>query len=276
MTTRALVLGGGGVTGVAWETGLLLGLERQGIRLQAADLLVGTSAGSVVAAQISGTTSLDDLYRAQLDGFAQELPSKLGLLSILSLVVALRGTKDERQALAKVGARALRTTTVSEESRRAVIAQRLPVHTWPARALKIPAIDAITGEFTVFDSSSGVDLVDAVAASCAVPMVWPPVTIASRRYIDGGMRSVANVDLAAGFERVLVIAPVTTALRRGGEPAAQLAALHTLGSALVAPDREARAAMGSNSLDPRYRAASAAAGLAQASRVADTVAAAWG
>ncbi|MEO8527813.1 MAG: patatin-like phospholipase family protein [Pseudolysinimonas sp.] len=273
---RAVVLGGGGVTGVAWETGLLLGLERHGILLRTADLFVGTSAGSVVAAQIAGPTSLADLYRAQTEGFAQEMPAKLGLPGILSLVVALRGTRDERAALAKVGARALRATTPSETARRAVIEQRLPVHSWPAAALKLTAVDAVSGEFTVFDSSSGVSLVDAVGASCAVPMVFPPVTIGDRRYFDGGIRSVANVDLAAGCDRVIVIAPQTTALRPGRDPASQLVALGPAASTLVAPDRAASDAMGHNSLDPEMRSASAAAGLAQADRVADRVAAAWG
>lgn len=274
--SRALVLGGGGVTGVAWETGILLGLERHGIRLRDADLLVGTSAGSVVAAQVAGPTPLDELYAAQVAGWGGELASRLRLGGILKLVAAMRFTRDERAALAKVGRGALRATTADEATRRAVIEARLPVHDWPDRALKIPAIDAMTGELRVFDRASGVDLVAAVGASCAVPMVWPPVTIGSARYFDGGIRSVANVDLAAGHERVVVIAPQTQGLRAGTSPRAQLDALAPEASVLVAPDADARAAMGRNSLDPAFRAASAEAGLAQAARVAGAVTAAWG
>jgi NTE family protein len=273
--TRALVLGGGGVTGVAWETGILLGLERAGIRLRDADLVVGTSAGSVVAAQIAGPTPLEELYAAQVDGWGGELASRLGPGGILKLVVAMRFTRDERAALAKVGRAALRASTPTEASRRAVIEARLPVHAWPDRAVKIPAVEATTGELRVFDRSSGVSLVDAVGASCAVPMVWPPVTIGSSRYLDGGIRSVANVDLAAGHDRVVVLAPQNQGLRAGSSPRAQLDALAPAASALIAPDAEARRTMGRNSLDPAFRASSAEAGLEQAERVAEAVRAAW-
>ena len=273
-TTRALVLGGGGLTGIAWETGLLLGLERRGIHLRNADLIVGTSAGSAVAAQVAGPTPLEELYQAQIEGRVDELPGKLGVFGILKLLIAMRGTKDERKALAKVGAMALRARTVAEPVRHAVIEQRLPVHAWPEIALKIPAVNAVTGEFTVFDRSSGVELTDAVAASCAVPMVWPPVTIGSERYFDGGIRSVANVDLARGHDRVVVIPPGTQGLRRGTSPAEQLKA-GTNSFAVVAPDAATRAAMGRNPLDPKARAASARAGLEQADRVAKVVRGVW-
>ena len=97
---------------------------------------------------------------------------------------------------------------MAEPVRRAVIAARLPSHEWPAHPLVVTAIDAHSGAFTRFDASSGVPLVDAVAASCAVPGVWPPVSIGGRRYIDGGVRSVTNADLASGCGRVLVLAPM--------------------------------------------------------------------
>ncbi|MCS6711679.1 patatin-like phospholipase family protein [Brachybacterium sp. EF45031] len=174
MTTthdRALVLGGGGLAGIAWETGILLGLERHGITLRSADLIVGTSAGSAVAAQVAGPTSLDDLFTMQIEGAVQEIPGKVGPLNMLRLFRAGRGHRDERTALVKVGALALRARTVAEPVRRAVIEQRLPVHTWPEQALKIPATNARTGEVRVFDATDRVDLVDAVAASCAVPTV---------------------------------------------------------------------------------------------------------
>lgn len=271
----ALVLGGGGLTGIAWETGILLGLERRGISLRSSELIVGTSAGSAVAAQIAGPTSLDDLFEAQIEGRVQELPGKLGLLSMLKLLLALKGTANEQAALAKVGKHALRATTPAEPVRRAVIEQRLPVHEWPAKALRIPAVNARTGELVVFDASSGVDLIDSVAASCAVPMVWPSVTIDSKRYFDGGIRSTANVDLAAGYERIVVITPGASSLRKGTGPGEQLAASGAARSALIAPDDPAKTAMGRNSLDPAARASAARAGLAQAKRVVDLVQSAW-
>lgn len=272
----ALVLGGGGLTGIAWETGLLLGLERRGISLRSAELIVGTSAGSAVAAQIAGPTPLEDLYDAQIEGRVQEIPGKLGLLSMLKLLLALKGTANERAAFAKVGKHALHAKTVAEPVRRAVIEQRLPVHDWPQTAMRIPAVNARTGELVAFDAASGVDLVDAVAASCAVPMVWPSVTIGSQRYFDGGIRSTANVDLAAGYERIVVIAPTTASLRKGSGPSEQLAASAPTRSVIVAPDAPAKSAMGRNSLDPAARASAARAGLAQAERVAEDVARAVG
>lgn len=273
---RALVLGGGGLTGIAWETGLLLGLERAGLPLRTADLIVGTSAGSTVAAQIAGPTPLEELYAGQIEGRVRELPGKLGVLGMIRLLLTMRANQDERAALAKIGAAALRAQTVAESARFAVIEQRLPTHTWPTVALKIPAVNAVTGEFTVFDATSGVELPAAVAASCAVPMLWPPVTIGTERYFDGGIRSVANVDLAAGYDRVIVITPQTQGLRKGSAPADQLTALGAARSALVAPDAAVRSAMGRNALDPAARAASAVAGFEQANRVADDVRTAWG
>ena len=89
-----------------------------------------------------------------------------------------------------------------------MIADRLPSHAWPARALLIVAVDAHTGRHRAFDRDSGVPLVDAVAASCAVPGIWPPVTIGATRWVDGGVRSSDNADLAADHERVLVLAPM--------------------------------------------------------------------
>ena len=106
-TRRALVLGVGGVTGIAWETGILLGLERRGIHLRDADLIVGTSAGSTVAAQVAGPTPLEELYAAQIEGRVDELPGKLGIVGVFKLIIAMRGTKDEQRALAKVGTMAL-------------------------------------------------------------------------------------------------------------------------------------------------------------------------
>ena len=171
----------------------------------------------------------------------------------------------------------MRARTVPEAQRRDVISRRLPSKTWPARTLLITAIDAETGELRIFDGSGDVPLLDAVAASCAVPLVWPPITIGGRRYIDGGVRSAANVDLAKGCDRVVVLAPVDFAMRRAQRISAQLASLGPdVRSIVVKPDAAARKAIGSNSLDPSHRVGSARAGHEQAASVAAAVAAAWG
>ncbi|MFI5834121.1 patatin-like phospholipase family protein [Micromonospora sp. NPDC051300] len=275
---RALVLGGGGVTGVAWELGLLAGLAERGVACDEADLVVGTSAGSVVGAQVCSGTPLAQLYAAQLRPPRDEVPARLGLGVLARWAWAGARGRDAARARARVGALALSARTPSEESRRAVIAARLPATVWPARRLLVTAVDAASGEFVVFDAGSGVPLVDAVGASCAVPGVWPPVTVGGRRFVDGGVRSPVNADLAAGAERVVVLAPTSAAVGPMPRLSVQVAALRSAGArvAVVAPDRAARAAIGRNVLDPTRRAASARAGFAQAAAVADEVVAAWG
>jgi NTE family protein len=176
-----------------------------------------------------------------------------------------------------VGRIALRAPTVPEAERIAVIADRLPVHDWPDRAqLRIAAVDAVTGEFRAFDRESGVPLVQAVAASCAVPAVWPPVTVDGRRWIDGGVRSPVNADLAAGYERVVVLAPMLRGFGAGSGAEAQVAQLRAHARvALVSPDAAALTAIGRNALDPARRAPAARAGRAQAASVLDGVRAVW-
>jgi NTE family protein len=145
---------------------------------------------------------------------------------------------------------------------------------WPDRALTVTAVDAATGEFRTFDRDSGVPLVPAVAASCAVPGVYPPVTIDGRRYVDGGMRSAANADLAAGYERVVVLAPITRGVGPMASVDAQVSGM-VARVAVVSPDEAGRRAIGRNVLDPAARRPSAEAGRAQAASVAERVAAAW-
>jgi NTE family protein len=156
---------------------------------------------------------------------------------------------------------------VPEPERRAVIESRLPSHEWPARALKIVAVDAESGEPRVFDNASGVSLVDAVMASCAAPGVWPPAAIGGHRYVDGGLRSNENADYAAGASRVLVIAPLGTAgLFPAEKPLAQAVQELRAGGAEVAvvePDEASRTAVGGSPLDPSTRKPAAEAGRAQ-------------
>ena len=273
---RALVLGGGGVTGIAWETGVLAGLAEAGLDLTSADVVVGTSAGSVVGAQILSDVTLEDLYAAQLTDSTGEIAARIGTTAMLRFVIALLWPGDEQRGRARLGRAALKARTVTESERRAVIERRLPTASWPERRLLITAVDAETGELRVFDRDSGVPLPDAVAASCAVPLVWPPITIDGRRYIDGGVRSGTNADLAAGCDRVVVLAPVTYALRRSSRISSQLALLgSSIRSVVISPDALARKAIGGNVLDPAHREASARAGRAQSVEVADAVAAVW-
>jgi NTE family protein len=273
---KALVLGGGGVTGIAWEIGLLYGLTEQGVDLTEAGLFVGTSAGSAVAAQVLSGVPLKDLFEAQLADPGGEIAARMSLGGIAKFVVAGLWPGDPVRGRAWLGRQALRARTVPEAERRAVIARRIGDRDWPATRLLIPAVEAETGEVRVFDAASGVPLVDAVGASCAVPLTWPPVTIGGARYVDGGVRSVANADLAAGCRQVVVLAPVTQSARRSGRPAAQVAALGPrVRGAVVSPDAAARAAIGRNVLDPARRRPAAEAGRAQAAAEAERVRTVW-
>ncbi|MEV4636581.1 patatin-like phospholipase family protein [Actinoplanes sp. NPDC049548] len=276
MEKRALVLGGGGVTGVAWEIGLLHGLAEQGVDLTGADLFVGTSAGSVVAAQLTGGTPVADLYARELADTTGDTSAVIGTRVLLGFVLAALWPGDRAKGRARLGRAALRKRTVPESERRTAIAARVQRDDWPAARLLVPAVDALTGEVRVFDRDSGVSLIDAVAASCAVPLVWPPMTVAGRRYVDGGVRSAANVDLAEGYARVVVIAPITAAARRTDRPAAQAQALGPgVRTAVVSPTDAALTAIGRNPLDPSRRAPAAEAGRAQAAEVVQRVRAAW-
>jgi NTE family protein len=143
--------------------------------------------------------------------------------------------------------------------------------------LRITAVDADTGEFVPLDRDSGVPLVEAVAASCAVPGVWAPVSTGGRRLVDGGLRSPVNADLAAGCDQVVVLAPIVRAIGPMIGVGTQVAALRAQGArvALVSPDAEALAAIGRNVLDPAHRAAAARAGRRQAAAAIADVAEAW-
>jgi NTE family protein len=173
---------------------------------------------------------------------------------------------------------ALARVTVPEAEPRGIIEARLQGRTWPQRALLVTAVDAESGEFAAFGKGSqvggtAVTLVDAVAASCSLPGVWPPTTIGGRRWIDGGVRSVTNADLAAGYKHVVVFAPIARGFRGA---AAQVAALREQAQVvLVTPDAAARRAIGRNPLDLAHRAPAAQAGRAQAGSVAAEVARVW-
>jgi NTE family protein len=90
-------------------------------------------------------------------------------------------------------------------SRREIVAAQLPMETWPQKRVLIATVNAETGERRVFDSGSGIDLVDAVIASTA-SLGWPPILFQGEHYIDGGFYSTDNADLAIGFDRVMILA----------------------------------------------------------------------
>lgn len=275
MTRTALVLGGGGITGIAWELGILKGLAASGLDLSTADLVVGTSAGSVVGAQITGGRSLDDLYETQLPRADSEIGAELSRLTMLRLVPPMLFPGTQERKLARVGRMALRAHPPGGKKRIDVIRARIGIEEWPDRDLKVTAVEAESGRFVAFDCNSGVDIVHAVAASCAVPLVWPAVTIDGLHYYDGGIRSTANVDLARGADAVVVIAPLPQAFSKATSIRAQLGATGATRTAVITPDPEALVQIGKNVLDPSKRADAARTGLRQAASVVEKVRRAW-
>lgn len=281
MKDRALVLGGGGVAGIAWMTGLLFGLSEQNLDLRQAEVTIGTSAGSTLGAQL-GAASLQELFRRMVEPSAQGreiAPDPRVLESFQNARSSFSSIADRAERIRRIGKWALETPTVSESERHKVVEARLPVHTWPDHDLRIVAIDAEAGEIRVFDRNSGVNLIDAVAASCAVPGIWPPVTIHGRRYIDGGVRCAENADLAKGYARVVILSPMGTTLPRIGGLGLkeQVEVLQQEGGRtyLITPDAKSRRAIGLNPLSPETRRPAAKAGREQGQRIDADLAEFW-
>ena len=267
---QALVLGGGGVAGIAWMTGLLTGLAEAGDDVTGADLIIGTSAGASMAAMLGSGLPLPDLFARQSDPELQsaELTAELDVARMTVEVAGyMRGATTPAEMQRRFGAYALAANTVPEATRRAVIESRLPIRDWPDRKIQVTAVDAATGELATFDAQSGVGLIDAVTASSAVPGVWPPVTIGGSRYIDGGVRSADNADLASGFGRITVISPLgfDSPIPSPLPLRDVVARLRAEGSvvAVIVPDAASAAAIGANPLDPATRTPAANAGRAQ-------------
>jgi NTE family protein len=282
MSQGSLVFAGGGVAGIAWELGVVQGLfDADPLlvdRLLAPQTrFIGTSAGSAVAAQLAGTSGLTASFAAQLEEETAELGADVDVQQLQArFLAATEGATSPADALTRIGRLALETPSVDEAVRLDVIRSRLADEEWPKRDLKITAVDAERGEFVVFDRASGVDLVDAIAASCAVPGVWPPVTINGSRYMDGGVRSGSNADLAAGSDWVVIVTPLPGVGDPGAGtvPTAELDALGGVPTAIVYADAASIAAFGPNPLDPTTRRASAEAGRAVGRASAQRVAAA--
>ena len=290
---RALVLGGGGSTGNAWLIGVIAGLFDAGLDVTTADLTIGTSAGSTAAAQIAGATPTE-LLAAVLAAAPQQRTGPVGsdrgrvpirpvadhMERTSKIIAAAADAADMRR---RMGASALDLDAASDGSGqtrwRATVAARLPSQRWPQRTVLITAVDAHTGEPVVFDRHSGVDLADAVAASCAS---GPAYRIGDGRYIDGGYRSNAeNADLAAGYERVLVLSPFggrsLQPLEWGMHLATQVDELRERGSRVetIFPDSNSEHMFGANAMDPSLRPPAARAGYDQGRALAEQLTGFW-
>jgi NTE family protein len=281
MNDRALVLGGGGVAGIAWMTGVLFGLSERNIDLRQAELILGTSAGSALAAQLGSPLSLQQLFRRQVHPALQtrEITPDPRLREKLLGAIPAMVLPDRAESARQFGRWALQAPTVPEAERRSVVAERLPSHSWPDKLLRIVAVDTETGETRIFDRFSGAELIDAVAASCAVPGVWPPVTINGHRYMDGAVRSAGNADLAKGYARIVILSPFGTRPDEivGIPLKEQTETLEKAGAMtyLIEPDNTSRDAIGMNALLPETRQPAAEAGRNQGQAIAKALAPFW-
>ena len=291
MGDRALVLGGGGPIGIAWEVGLAAGLAEGGVRLADASRIIGTSAGSFAGAALASGRPAEALVRAQVEQgmrakearrkaapTERTAPPDLGPLLRFMARRPADGTPPA-ELLAEIGAFALGAKTISEEAFVASFGSiSSPGEKWPA-GFACTAVDAVDGSFHLWDESSGVELGRAIGSSCSVPGVYPPITIHGRRYIDGGMRSGTNSDLAKGYARVLVVAVVgnlaTEAMKAGIQR--EIDVLTASGSKvdLILPDANCREAFGPNLMDASRRGDVALAGVVQGRAEAARLKAFW-
>lgn len=269
--TRALVLGGGGVTGIAWSVGVLDRWAASGWDPRACDLVVGTSAGAVVGARLA--LGADPAALAALTSSL----TTLGRLSARALarLAGAQLARDRRAAIVRLVADADRRSSLPEEAWVDRVAAGLVGRPWP-RSFAVVAVNGRTGEPRVFTADDGVDLGRAVAASCTVPGVFPPVHLDDDPWLDGGMRSLANADLAAGHERVLALTPITAARDPLRRPGVQLAALPDGTAWLhVWPDRAAVQALGLDVLDAAHVPDAVAAGRRQGDATAAVARRVW-
>jgi NTE family protein len=286
--SKALVLSGGGPVGIAWQTGLAAGLARHGVVLADAQLILGTSAGSAVGAQLAlGRDPEEQLARYAAAGARPADPAAASagagppvppaqmarLIELLGEAAKDDGSPVEVRKV--VGRFALDADTFAED-RFVGMFSYLAGEPWP-EVFRCTAVEAETGEFQVWDHQSGAPIDRAVASSCAVPGIFPPITIGSKRYMDGGVRSGASVDLAAGHERVVLVtlmSPDRMAAQGAGDD--RLAAMRERAERelevvreaggtveVIGPDDEAAAVMGINLMDFSLGAAASSAGVRQ-------------
>jgi NTE family protein len=281
--THAIVFGGGGLAGIAWEAGVVHALVTTGFDPARAGLLVGTSAGAVISTQLAAGVSTEILFDEQANPRADSAetfrPYSQDEADKANQTLMAKVNGDLTAARKRIGAFAKRSETPTVDERKAIIASRLSDHAWRSRRLRLVAVDVDTGEPRVFDGDSGCALVDAVAASCAVPGVWPAVPIGGKHYMDGGIMSMNNAWVAGGSRRVLVLAPLgySDGNPVSGHLRSEVRALEDQGAGVrvITPDQASLDAFGGNVLDPARRSPSAHAGYRQGLSLAKDLLAWW-
>jgi NTE family protein len=282
--TLALVLGGGGAVGVGWETGLLVGLHEDGVDLAGAEAIVGTSAGALVGALLASGRQVTDALTC-LAALGQSIdPDSLaaGDEAFLSAMRQARLEPDPHQALRAIGRGALEASTPAEDVYLGLFGI-LDGIAWPA-GFRCTAIDTDSGDLSIWDQRSAVPLPLAVASSCAVPMLFPTVTIEGRRYMDGGILSHLNAAAAPPTD-ILVVLSCHPLGSKGAAGGGALAASVTP-DAELSPLRETRRVVAvepdfsdigapANPMDPNLVLQAFQVGKRQASSVVAAIRAAW-
>ncbi len=261
---RALVLGGGGLLGAAWEAGLVAGLAEEGLDIAKFDRIIGTSSGAIIGSQLGlgrtpeylfmGQLAMAEKYRNQNSGPSAGTPPIPGWQVEMSreLQEAYLAGEVPKEVMAKIGRLALETELQPEERFLDNFRSMFRAgEDWP-EVFACVTIDAADGTLAVWDRDSGVDLLHAVAASAASPFFTSPVHVGGRACMDGGLRSTTNADLAEGAGSVLIAAPAL-AFMPGliSQVKREMAVIGQKGgnAVLIAPDRASVAAMGSNPMD---------------------------
>lgn len=273
-TTRALVMGGGGVVGTAWMTGLVSGLRRAGVNLAQADMIVGTSAGSIVGTMLATGQDLDSGTPAPPGDRGDSAPhADRGRLAEVFAILA-DASLEPADARRRVGQVALAAQTITEQAHIAGISTLITAREWPDRQLLITAVDVKTGELKVWDRAGDAPLGTAVASSCALPGVAPPVTVNGRRYMDGGIGSGTNADIATGADVLVLLEPLAHLFPR--EPLERELAAAGAGTVVtINPDQAALDAFGPDLGDWAAWQPAREAGIRQAATNAERVRAAW-
>ncbi|MGQ4435756.1 patatin-like phospholipase family protein [Streptomyces sp. SAS_260] len=276
--TRALVLGGGGVTGMGWEIGVLAGLLDEGVDLRDADTVIGTSAGSFVGTNYTSGTDWEIFFADQGQAGDNEPVMHTDPAVYEGWTQAFIAGAGDPEAVGAGFGRVARTfgAGVDTETRRAVVRSRLRTTHWPAN-MRVAVTDADTGQLRMLGPDAGVPIEVATAASGAVPGIWPSVRFGGREWIDAGMVSAANATLAIGHDRIVVLAPMFEG--HAGIPSAQddVAHLNRTGARaiLAVPDAAAREAIGPNPYDPTRAPAAAEAGRHQGRILATEIKPLW-
>jgi len=241
---RALVLGGGGIYFVAWQVAYINGLAKRGVDLGSADIIVGTSAGSLVAS-ILANGSLKR-FGKQVDWISR-VPALVGLLapasdfhpSQLRALQMFREAGDAKpETIREIGYAALAAHAPGAAEMRRSTGFAIAARGWPSPSLHIATVDTYTGERLILTEAANLSAIRASASSSAVPGVFSPQPIHDRWCMDGGVSgSGTHCDVVAGAERALVIAlgvslkqPVPTMTVQPGRFQFELNELHRVGT----------------------------------------------